>query len=83
MKHHAFKVALSLSNTGTPNVQKMYMTVQTQLNPNILIAQILFKWKAMWLLIGSAPDFCGRSPVFESSVSHNDPDALQDHSELM
>ena len=30
-------------------------------------------------LIGSAPDFRGRDPRFESSISHNDPDELQDH----
>ena len=29
----------------------------------------------MWWLIGSAPDFWGRGPGFESGVSHNDPDA--------
>ena len=33
----------------------------------------------MWWLIGSAPDFWGRCPGFESGISHNDPDALQDH----
>ena len=33
----------------------------------------------MWWLIGSAPDFWGRGPGFESGISHNDPDALQDH----
>ena len=32
----------------------------------------------LWL-IGSAPDFWGRGPGFESGISHNDPDALQDH----
>ena len=30
----------------------------------------------MWWLIGSAPDFLGRGPGFESSISHNDPGAL-------
>ena len=35
----------------------------------------------MWWLIGSAPDFLGRGPGFESDLSHNDPDALQDHSD--
>ena len=33
----------------------------------------------MWWLIGSAPDFWGRVPGFESGISHNDPDALQDY----
>ena len=33
----------------------------------------------MWWLIGSAPDFWGRGPGFESGISHNDPGALQDH----
>ena len=33
----------------------------------------------MWWLIGSAPDFWGRGSGFESGISHNDPDALQDH----
>ena len=33
----------------------------------------------MWWLIGSAPDFWGRGPGFESGIYHNDPDALQDH----
>ena len=27
----------------------------------------------------SSPDFWGRGPGFESGLSHNDPDALQDH----
>ena len=31
----------------------------------------------MWWLIGSAPYFLGRSPGFESDISHN-PEALQD-----
>ena len=35
--------------------------------------------KQMWWLIGSAPDFCGRSPGFESAFYHNDPDGLRDH----
>ena len=30
-------------------------------------------------LIGSAPDFRGRDPRFESSISHNDRDELQDN----
>ena len=33
----------------------------------------------MWWLVGSAPDFWGRGPGFESGISHNDPGALQDH----
>ena len=37
--------------------------------------------KDMWWLIGSAPDISSRGPRFESSISHNDPDALQDHNE--
>ena len=37
----------------------------------------------MWWLIGSAPDFWGRGPGFESGIYHNDPDALQDHCEKM
>ena len=28
---------------------------------------------------GRAPDFRGRVPGFESGISHNDPDGLQDH----
>ena len=36
-----------------------------------------------WWLIGSAPDFWGRGPGFESGTSHNDSDALQDHCEIM
>ena len=42
-----------------------------------------------WLVAGdvvahwySAPDFRGRGPRFESGISHNDPDALQDHCEI-
>ena len=27
----------------------------------------------------SAPDFFGRGPGFEFRISHNNPDALQDH----
>ena len=30
-------------------------------------------------LIGSAPDFRGRCPGFESGFSHNDPDALREN----
>ena len=30
----------------------------------------------MWWLIGSAPDFWGRSPGFASGIYHNDPNAL-------
>ena len=37
----------------------------------------------MWWLIGIAPDFWGRGPGFESGIYHNDPDALQDHCEIM
>ena len=33
----------------------------------------------MWWLIGSAPDFGGRSPWFESGISLIDPGALQGH----
>ena len=33
----------------------------------------------MWWLNGNAPDFWGKSPGFESGITHNDPDALQDH----
>ena len=33
----------------------------------------------MWLLIGGISDFWGRCPGFESCISHNTPDALQDH----
>ena len=36
-------------------------------------------FKEMWWLIGSAPGFGGRGPGFKSSISHNDPDALQEH----
>ena len=31
----------------------------------------------MWWF--SAPNFWGRGPGFESGISHNNPDALQDH----
>ena len=31
---------------------------------------------------GSAPDFLGRGPGFESGIYHNDPDALKDHCEI-
>ena len=37
----------------------------------------------MWWLIGSSPDFWGRGSGFESGISHNDPDALQDHCVIM
>ena len=33
----------------------------------------------MWWLIGSVQDFLNRGPGFKSGISHNDPDALQDH----
>ena len=35
------------------------------------------------LNISSAPDFWGRCPGFVSGISHNDPDALQDHWVIM
>ena len=39
-----------------------------------------FAWRCeMCWLIGSATDFWGRGPRFESGISHNDPGALQDH----
>ena len=33
----------------------------------------------MWWFIGSAPDFWGRGPGFESGISINVPDVLQEH----
>ena len=42
--------------------------------------QFLF-FGGMWWLIGCAPYFWGRGPGFEFGISHNDPDALQDHCE--
>ena len=36
----------------------------------------------LWLIC-SALDFWGRGPGFEFGVSHNDPDALQDHCVVM
>ena len=33
----------------------------------------------MWWLIGSAPDLWGRGHGLESGISHNDPEAQQDH----
>ena len=33
----------------------------------------------MWWFIGCTPDFRDRGPGFESGISHNDPDAQQDH----
>ena len=33
----------------------------------------------MWWLIGSSSGVWGRGPGLESGISHNDPDALQDH----
>ena len=37
----------------------------------------------MWWLIGSALDFRGRGLGFESGISRNDPDALQNHRAIM
>ena len=37
----------------------------------------------MWWFIGGAPAFWGRGTGFESGISHNDPDALQDHWVIM
>ena len=31
----------------------------------------------MWWLIGSASDFWGKGPGFESGISHKDSDAMQ------
>ena len=31
----------------------------------------------------SAPDLWGKDPEFEFDISHNDPDALQDHCVIM
>ena len=52
---------------------------------------VVAHWLEVWWLIGwrcggslvSAPDFWGRGPGFESVISHNDPDALQDHCVIM
>ena len=33
----------------------------------------------MWWLNGSAPDYWGRGPGFESGISHDDSNALQDY----
>ena len=37
----------------------------------------------MWWLNGCTPDFWGRGSRFESSISYNDPDSLQDHCVIM
>ena len=34
-------------------------------------------------IVNISPDFRGRGPEFESGISHNDPDALQDHCVIM
>ena len=44
-----------------------------------LVTKKIYISSEMWWLIGSAPDFWGRGPGIESGISHNDPDALQDH----
>ena len=44
-----------------------------------LLMEMWWLFMAMWWLIGSTPDFWGRVPRFECCISHNDPDALQDH----
>ena len=41
------------------------------------------KVNEMWWLIDSAPDLWGRDPGLESGISHKDPDALQNHCEIM
>ena len=47
-------------------------------------AQSLWELKnKMWWLIGSAPDFWGTGPGFESGIYRNDPDALQDHCAIL
>ena len=46
---------------------------------DIIVFQFLMQ---MWWLIGSAPDFCGRGPGFESGIYHYAPDALQEHCEI-
>ena len=37
----------------------------------------------MWWLFYRAPDHWSRGPGFESGISNNDPDALQDHCVIM
>ena len=39
--------------------------------------------REIWWLIGSAPDFWSRVTGFESRISHNDPDKLQDNCVLI
>ena len=37
----------------------------------------------MWRLIGSSPDFQTGGLGFESGISHNDPEELQDHCAIL
>ena len=43
------------------------------------LTHIVVDHAEMWWLLGCAPDFWGKGPGFESDISHNDPDGLQDH----
>ena len=46
---------------------------------------LYFSCLLSWVIffVGSATDFWGRGPGFESGFSHNDPGALQDHCAIL
>ena len=48
--------------------------------PNQIFIRVVVLME-MWWLLGSVPDFWGRGPGFESVISLNDIEALQDHCE--
>ena len=48
---------------------------------SVQLCEIFFM--ELWWLLGSAPDFCGRGPGFDSGFSLNDLHALQDHCVIM
>ena len=58
------------------NPQFMSLTINLTIHAHVLTNYRCHKIKhlEMWWLFGSAPDFWGRSPGFESDVSHSDPD---------
>ena len=65
-------------------VQRVQAGLHTAVEDPIICFLLTFYCvKEIWWLIGSAPDFWGRGPGFESSISSNDPVSLEDHCEIL
>ena len=61
------------------SVYDVFPQLKNTLKFNYIVIHLNMKHLEMWWLNGSAPDFWGRGPGFESDISHKDPDVLQDY----